>query len=75
MDNDLTMDVTFKPCPFCGSEHISLSRGAIGGLNAYYYVECEDCGACGPPSAPFPRLAEAAEVREAVIAVWNYRRH
>ena len=32
-----------RPCPFCGGNDVSLSFN-VGST----FVECEDCGACGP---------------------------
>lgn len=35
------------PCPFCGSEKTRLERKLDDGLT-YWWVICDDCGACGP---------------------------
>lgn len=47
-------------CPFCGSEKARLNWG---GFNTYAYVECQTCGAQGPPNG-----TDSGAVR-----VWNMR--
>ena len=37
------------PCPFCGSDEVSKSRGEKGDGSDWFYVECESCAACAEP--------------------------
>ena len=55
--------MSWKICPFCGSEDTGLTNGALDGLD-YYRVACHTCFTEGP-------LAET--VKEA-IKKWNTRR-
>ena len=48
-----------EPCPFCGSSDVH-----VGGMIPW--VECADCGACGPVAQP---LAE----NEIAERLWNTR--
>jgi hypothetical protein len=37
------------PCPFCGSDQVSLSEGETGEGQPWPYVECENCAATATP--------------------------
>jgi Lar family restriction alleviation protein len=49
-----------KPCPFCGSENVTLRK-----LDILRYIECRDCKATGP-------LNEVRDDRRAA-QLWNIR--
>lgn len=50
------------PCPFCGKNSVS-----VGGLVPW--VECELCGACGPPAAYEDQACEAWNTRATAAPV------
>lgn len=39
----------YLPCPFCGSDHVSLSTGEKADGEPWYYIECESCTATAEP--------------------------
>lgn len=39
----------YLPCPFCGSDQVSLSTGEVSGGQPWHYVECESCTATAEP--------------------------
>lgn len=39
----------YLPCPFCGSDQVSLSTGEMSGGQPWHYVECESCTATAEP--------------------------
>lgn len=41
--------VELLPCPFCGSDQVSLSEGETGDGQPWPYVECESCAATAMP--------------------------
>lgn len=51
-----------KPCPFCGSENVSQSRGQKGDGSPWFYIECEDCAA----------VADSAEAWNRRPTIWRY---
>jgi Lar family restriction alleviation protein len=53
-----------KPCPFCGSEDVSLSVGKNGIGESLRYVECVGCGA----------MADMKRTIEEAIGAWNKRK-
>lgn len=43
------MSEPLKPCPFCGSEEVSLSHNTLmDDTPGDYYIECHKCAALGP---------------------------
>lgn len=44
--------MSLHPCPYCGSQEVSVEETDIGG----YVVACPCCGMCGP-EAPFVGIA------------------
>ena len=61
------MTIKLRGCPFCGS-----NKPAIMKLdNNYYYVICDDCGACGPLIDDMD-ISEHQRMMQAVGA-WNER--
>lgn len=60
---DDTRIVGARPCPFCGSLAISLSR--LGN-----YVHCQHCGADGPE---IQRDKRGEELWRAAVERWNGR--
>lgn len=57
------MNEELKPCPFCGSDQVSVSIGETGVGGDFYYVECEKCaGMCGSSSK-----------QEDAVKAWNKR--
>jgi Lar family restriction alleviation protein len=64
------MSDELKPCPFCGSENVSVATGSRKSPDPdepetwFQYVECEACECAGP-------FADDNERR--AIAVWNTR--
>ena len=50
-----------KPCPFCGSDRVSVATGLE--QVSFYYVECERCGGSGP----------GCDERDEAIETWNQR--
>jgi len=54
-------DVKLEPCPFCGSDNISRSKGTRAHGEPWPYVECEDCGALSEPDVWNRRSSSAAE--------------
>ena len=55
------MENKLKPCPFCGSESISLEEA--GRNTDVWFIQCEYCG------ATFPHF----DSKEEAMFVWNTR--
>ena len=49
------------PCAYCGSQHLMVLEGAIGG--SYAAVLCQRCHATGPEGAS----------RDEAVTLWNAR--
>jgi hypothetical protein len=47
------------PCPFCGSESVSVSQGAHADGKPWPYIECAECAACAEPAFWNRRAAQA----------------
>lgn len=82
-------DRPLKPCPFCGSEDVTLGNTHT----PHYRAQCEDCSAEGPdgwdyipeefqaliPKMPKKRMTKSLTMRihksafEAAIDAWNNR--
>ena len=41
------MKIKLKPCPRCGSKRLQIAHIISSRLPWWYYVECNDCHACG----------------------------
>jgi Restriction alleviation protein Lar len=63
-----------KPCPFCGSDQVSMSFSA--GMDSpeprARFIECEECAAMGPPCEISDHGSDAA-AQEAAAACWDIR--
>jgi len=61
-------DTELLPCPFCGSDNVSLSQGSSANGAPWFYIECEDCSACAETNQwnkrTIPPLAQHADVLE-----------
>jgi Lar family restriction alleviation protein len=71
-DNGVRSQTTaLKPCPFCGSPKVSISRNTWGDGREGRYVECEECEAS---SGSWP-VGEATVERASELAArkWNRR--
>lgn len=56
-----------KPCPFCGSPFLRFSSDT-------QYIECEDCGTCGPISIDPAFNDMKPGMREKIASdLWNNR--
>ncbi|MGV3580035.1 Lar family restriction alleviation protein [Brevundimonas sp.] len=66
------------PCPFCGSEHVSMSFFATpdsGSTPAGHFIECETCSAAGEGVRIVGEAPDRIEYAQSkAIAAWN-RRH
>ena len=62
-NKSLIQNPELKPCPFCGSENLTLKE--IGGMYNLA-IECEDCLACGS-------IKKDLDKGETAIAAWNRR--
>jgi Lar family restriction alleviation protein len=61
-------DDKLSPCPFCGSDEISLSTSTnMNGEIVGKFAECHNCAALGPDSLPSD-LSDSAAVK-----LWNIR--
>lgn len=64
-----------KPCPFCGSHNVAMSKGAYWITEKYQgrvrVIGCRDCGVFG---GVFNTLAlSCGEAEERAIESWNRR--
>jgi Lar family restriction alleviation protein len=61
-----TPDNTLKPCPFCGSNRVT-----VWGIRDGQQAVCKDCKATGAPMFIGPPSLEPASIR--AVAAWNRR--
>ena len=56
----ITITIDFKPCPFCGSEDISIINGFGESSQEIDFVDCAGCAASAPAEvwnhAPRPEI-------------------
>lgn len=66
--------MTLKPCPFCGSQHVSVIEIVTGG-GGYDFSKCAVlCGVClcyGPPSDWFHKTL--TDKKASASMKWNFR--
>ena len=65
-----------KPCPFCGSLSVFLQSDSFAKCDAYYYIKCGNCRACGPKLESSWECGfgyERDEAEEFVSKSWNER--
>jgi Lar family restriction alleviation protein len=63
---DLRLKIALKPCPFCGSSHVTIHE--IEEEPGAWCATCESCMACSPV-----RIAVKEDVRSLVAEAWNRR--
>jgi Lar family restriction alleviation protein len=75
-DYERGVDMPLRPCPFCGSENITV----VNTHTPSYTAECEDCGAQGPGVYYDGKLRSKAQAERAhretfdqAIVEWNTR--
>lgn len=64
-----------KPCPFCGSDYVAMSKGAHWVAPKYFgRIRVVGCGSCGVFGSVFNTLAMSEERAEQMaIESWNRR--
>jgi len=67
------MSNELKPCPFCGSDEVSLSnsQNLEGGISSYY-IECHKCAGMGPEVSHTDCFALESNLKK-VTKLWNTR--
>ena len=60
-----------KPCPFCSSTNVGLTRSEVS--KRRYWVECEDCRAQGPHHHEHQDAVEAWNIvsAESLVGAWG----
>jgi Lar family restriction alleviation protein len=67
-----------KPCPFCGSNDLTVQRGTEDREGIPANIICEDCGCAGPWDYIRPEVLESALNEDLIplrlIKLWNERK-
>ena len=67
-------NINMKACPFCGCESVSGVTALIDDCSAYYYIECDTCGARTKPIRASRNIESAvANAMGSSIERWNTR--